>query len=104
MANVILGNPLILDTVADNIVVPGRNVLIMAIVWDGPTAVNHVVQLENGHEIVIWKKTLTDIVDPTNIFLPASQITFPLPLVSDGLSLGTLDSGTLYVYLARPIA
>ena len=103
MANVITGNPLILDTAADNIYKPGITIHITNMYWV-PSAIDQTCQVENGSELVIWEATTTEIgTAGTPITNP--QIAFNPPYRCSGLSLGTLTAGgTLYIYLAHKVA
>ena len=101
MVNVITGNPLILDTAADNLFAPGVTLHITNMFWNLATAVGNTLQVENGSEVVIWKVDHSNIGTADNVLVPTSQITFRPPLRVSGLSLGTIDAGILYIYLAK---
>jgi len=101
MANVITGNPLILDTAADNIFAPGAKLWVSKIRWR-PTNVSETCRVEDGNEVEKWTATTTDIGTANNAILPEPETSFDPPLLFDGLSLGTLTAGTCYIYLARP--
>ena len=100
MSNILTGNPLILDTAADNLLV--GPIHITKIRWVGATAVDHAAQLEDAAERVVWEATQTDIGTGTNILSREPESTFVPPLLITGLSLGVLGSGKLYVYYADP--
>ena len=100
MVNVITGNPLILDTAADNLFAPGITLIITNIYWV-PSAIDQTCLVEDGSEIVIWEATTTEIgTAGTPITNP--QISFVSPFRCSGLSLGTLTAGgTVYIYLQK---
>jgi len=100
MSNVVTANPLILDTVADDVVTGPLK--ITKIRWVAPTAVDHTAQLEDGAERVIWRATTTDIGTATNVIVPEADSNFIPPLQVTGLSVGVLGSGVLYVYHDSP--
>ena len=100
MSNVLTGNPLILDTVADNLLT--GPIHITKIRWVGATTVDHEAQLEDAAERVVWESLQTDIGTGTAILNRERESTFVPPLLVTGLSLGVLGSGVLYVYYADP--
>lgn len=100
MANVVTGNPFILDTAADDVV--AGIVEITKIRWVGATAVDHTAQLEDAAERVIWAATTTDIGTATNVIVPEPESDFNPPLKVQGISVGALESGKLYVYHKSP--
>jgi len=102
MANVITGNPLILDTAADNIIAAGTKVMISKIKFF-PTDKDQTCQIEDAAEVVKSKQTTTDIGTATNAILPEPESDFDPPLYCDGLSLGVLTAGSVHIYLARPL-
>lgn len=100
MSNVLTANPLILDTVADNLLT--GPIHITKIRWVGATTVDHAAQLEDAAERVVWEAAQTDIGTGNNILNREPESTFVPPLHVTGLSLGVLGSGKLYVYYDDP--
>lgn len=99
MANVLTGNPFILDTAADNLIL--GNIKITKLIWDlsGSAAViGDTCILENASEVVIWERTVGEIGTVTNDMVPIYESDFNPPFVSVGISLGALGDGKLYIY------
>lgn len=93
IANVISSNPFILDTAADDIVAPGKPLFPKKAVWVRGTTAGHICLIEDGREVA--KAELTLNVTAAGGFV---QFDFPSGFKMDGLSLGTLSSGVLYLY------
>lgn len=91
------GYPLILDTVANNIVL--GTTFIAKIRWVGSTTAGHAATITDGNARVIW----TSLASGSNY---VETDTYPPPIAlkcvgttSTGLCVTTLSSGTLYVYM-----
>ena len=91
MANVITGNPWVLDTVE---AVSTARIPIKRIVWHEPTTANHnlVINDQNGKEI--WAK---------EALAGGAGMDYELADVGwvNGMTIATLDSGTVKVYIGR---
>ena len=100
MANIINQSPLILDTVANNIVT--GTIFIAKIRWVGGTTAGHAATITDSGGRVIWTSVAagTNYVEidtfPASHFLVCSgDVT-----AATGLCVTALQSGKLYVYLA----
>lgn len=91
MANNVNQNPFILDTAADDILATTIPLEPKAMLWSGASTAGHVAQLEDGSEAVKCVLSATGNGD-TVVFY------FPPGFVMKGLSVGTLQSGTIYLY------
>ena len=99
MANVITGNPIILDTAAATVVV-STPFLVSCIKWtvdDGATD-NDTVVLKDKLGVVKYEEILTVI---TSGMTQAPPINFIPPLLFNGLICATLSGGKVYIYLAQ---
>ena len=98
MANQISGNPLVLDTAATTVVVANQ-FRVSAIKWtvDNGGADNDTVVLQDKNGVVKYEEILNIV---TSGPVQAPPISFPVPVVFDGLICPTLSGGKVYVYLA----
>ncbi len=91
MANDITKNPFILDTVADDIVASTIKLRPKLIVYSGGTTAAHTAQIEDGSENVKFLLSISGNGDMRTIEPPKG-------FTMDGLSLGVLGSGKVYLY------
>ena len=99
MANVITGNPIIIDTAAATVVV-STPFLVSTIKWtvDNGATDNDTVVLQDKLGVVKYEEILTLVTSGT---LQAQPITFNPPLLFNGLICPTLSGGKVYIYLAQ---
>jgi hypothetical protein len=94
MANIVTGNPLIIDTPHASTLVISSPIKITAIVWDSGTsgAIADQAVLQDKDGKTKWAATLAVAKDTINspVFNP--------PIFSHGLLCPTLGRGILYVY------
>ncbi len=95
MANVITGNPIIIDTAAATVIVstPFR---VTAMQWDNGAPANaDTVTVKDKLGVVKWNMALA-----TAALGLDTKITFPVPVLFNGLIVSALTRGKLYIYLA----
>ena len=99
MANVITGNPIILDTAAATVVV-STPFLVSAIKWtvDNGGADNDTCVLQDKKGVVKYEEILNIV---TSGPVQAPPISFVPPVLFDGLICPTLSGGKVYIYLAQ---
>ena len=99
MANVITGNPIIIDTAAATVVV-STPFLVSTIKWtvDNGATDNDTVVLQDKLGVVKYEEILTLV---TSGPVQAPPISFVPPVLFDGLICPTLSGGKVYIYLAQ---
>lgn len=99
MANVITGNPIIIDTAAATVIV-STPFLVSTIKWtvDAGATDNDTCVLQDKLGVVKYEEILTVI---TSGMTQAPPITFNPPLLFNGLICPTLSGGKVYIYLAQ---
>ena len=102
MANVITGNPLSLDTAADNIFKIGITLHIIGMYWT-PAAAADTLLVEDGSEVVIWAPDVVEDGTVTDQVVGNRSIMFGIPFRCSGLSLGTIGGGRLLIYLTHKV-
>jgi len=92
MANVVTGNPFILDTATATIIPAGTGGMlsVYTIRWTSGSLAD-AIQLEDGANVVKWSATGT-------IANNVDQTVFDPPLFFNGLRCSVLGSGKVYVY------
>lgn len=91
MGNNITQNPWVLDSAG---VVTTKHTPVKRMVWHEPTTASHVLLLVNQKGIEIWSKTA--IAGGAGMDYELADVGF-----IDGLTITTLQSGTLKVYIGR---
>lgn len=82
-----------IDTASQALVATGKTVPISMILFIGGAAGNTAVLTDGNDKEIVTLKSNGNTTPP---------VYFEPPLLADGLKIGTLEGGTLYVYLARP--
>ncbi len=104
MANVIKAGQLgglgviVVDTAADNIVAAGNPVKISKIRWEGATTVaDSATVMEAGGSTPFWEGTV--VGTPAGVVTDESDFYSDRPLILNGLKVGALTHGKLYIYV-----
>ena len=84
----------------DNIFRPGSPVVIEKIYWQ-PEAAGNVLQIENGLEEIVFSHTVSEIGTAANAVILPVDVDFPRGLTINGLSLGIISVGTVYIYVSK---
>jgi hypothetical protein len=91
MANVLKGNPLVVDTAESGIYEGNR--FIKRVVWKGPTTIGHTLVIKSVNPTA----TPVFIVDAVCEVALQSQV-FLIEQAFEGLTVTTIASGTAYIY------
>jgi len=91
MANVLKGNPLVVDTAEAGIY--NGNRFIKRIVWKAPTTIGHTLIIKSVNPTA----TPAIIVDAVCEVALQTQV-FLVEQAFEGLTVTTIDSGTAYIY------
>jgi ligand-binding sensor protein len=91
---------IIVDTAADNIVAAGNFLKINQIRWIGNTAAAHsATVMEAGGSSAVWESGPT--VAGSAGFTDASEFDLDAPMIINGLKVGVISSGKLYIYVGQ---
>lgn len=100
MANAITGNPIIIDTASTTAIVVANPFRVSAINWviDTGGADNDEVILKDKLGVVKYHNIIN--ITTSGSTQPNGPISFPVPVLFNGLIAHTLSGGTVYIYLA----
>jgi hypothetical protein len=100
MANVLTGNPIILDTASTTAVLTRTSFLVSAINWviDTGGTDNDECVIKDAGGVVKYHQILNIVTSGPVQPVP---ISFPVPVLFNGLIAHTISGGTVYLYLAK---
>lgn len=91
MSNDISTNPLVIDSTGS---LTTKNVEISLIRWVGATDTSHTVVIKNAAAKTIWASSCPVVGTVDNSPMPPE-------FQSAGITIGTIGSGTVYIYLSK---